>query len=391
MSEIRLARGRGRRVAAGHPWVFSNEIEAVDPQCRPGSVVKVLDSRRRLIGRGVYNPASQIAVRLFTWADEDLDAAFVAGRIEAAMKHRLRFLSDASACRVVFAEADGLPGLVVDRFADVLVVQFLALAAEVFRNPALDALDRLFRPRGIFVRNDAPVRDLEGLPREVGWARGNGPTEVVIRENGLEVEVDFEHGQKTGYFLDQRDNRNAIRPLCHGARVLDVFCHTGGFALNAAAGGARSVLGVDASEEALRRAGRNSERNGFDPLCRFETANAFDRLRELDKARERFDVVVLDPPAFAKNQAALEGAVRGYKEINLRGIRLLRPGGFLVTCSCSHHMPAELLLDVVRDAAADAGRRLWLLEQRGQPPDHPVLLAAPETAYLKCFFFRILG
>lgn len=371
--------------------MFGNEIESVDPSCRPGATVTVVDSRGRLIGRGVYNPASQIAVRIFTWTDEPLDEAFIARRIEAAVAHRARFVGDLSACRLVFAEADGLPGLVVDRFADVLVVQLLALAAEAFRVPVLDALERLIRPRGIYLRNDAPVRDLEGLPREVGWARGGGPTEVVIRENGLELEVDFERGHKTGYFLDQRDNRRAIRPLCRDARVLDAFCHTGGFALNAAAGGARSVLGVDVSEDALRRAARNSERNGVAHICRFEAANAFDRLRELDRARERFDVVVLDPPAFAKNQAALPGAVRGYKEINLRGIRLLEPGGFLVTCSCSHHMPAHLLLDVVREAAADAGRRLRLLEQRGQPPDHPVLLPAPETSYLKCLILQILG
>lgn len=388
MLAIRLAAGRGRRAASGHPWVFRNEIAAIDPGCQPGSLVTVRDARGRPVGRGVYNPRSQIAVRLLAWDDATPDAGLVSRRIQAALAHRQRFLADPSTCRLVFAEADGLPGLVVDRFGDVLVVQFLALAAEVFREPVLDTLESLVRPRGIFVRNDAPVRDLEGLAREVGWARGGGPTTAVIRENGLQIEVDFERGQKTGHFLDQRDNRRAIRPFCHNARVLDVFCHTGGFALNAAAGGASSVTGIDGSEDALAGAARNAARNGFEHVCRWEAGNAFDRLRELVRARAEFDVVVLDPPAFAKNQAALEGALRGYKEINLRGVRLLKPGGFLVTCSCSHHVPAELLLEVVRDAAADAGRRLRLLEQRGQPPDHPVLLAAPETSYLKCFILQ---
>lgn len=388
MSAIKLHRGH-HRIREGHPWIFQNEIESVGAGLQPGDVVTVVDHRGKFVGRGYFNPKSQITVRILTWHDESVDEQWMRARVERAWGYRQRVLDDVDACRVVYSEADGLPGLIVDKFHDLLVIQTLALGIDRWRPALVKALQELIGPRGIYQRNDAPVRRLEGLSEETGWLAGGGDTEVLIRENGLQIQVDVAAGHKTGYFLDQRDNRWAVRRFARGARVLDAFCNTGSFALNAAAAGAESVLGLDASGEALERARRNAAINGLGERCQFVEGNAFDRLRSLVQEKAHFDLVILDPPAFAKNRAALEGALRGYKEINLRALKLLAPGGILVTCSCSQPLTDDLFLGLVRSAAIDAHREVRLIERRGHPYDHPVLLAAEETYYLKCLIFQV--
>ena len=390
MAVVQLGRGKQKRVAAGHPWVFRNEVLEIRGSFQPGDIVDVVDHRGKHLGRGYINPASQILVRILTEREETIDREFFRRRLMAAWEHRRRFLSDTGACRVVFAEADQLPAMIVDKFGDVLVMQTLALGIDRWKEDIADLLMEIIEPKGIFERNDVPVRELEGLRQHKGFLRGEFDPRIEIRENDLKILVDIENGQKTGYFLDQRDNRRAVRPLSAGARVLDAFCHTGGFALNAAAGGAREVVAFDISGEAVYAARDNVRRNGFEALCQVREANAFDLLRELERDKERFNLVVLDPPAFAKNRAALEGATRGYKEINLRAMKLIPEGGFLVTCSCSYHMSADLFLAVVQDAARDAHRRLRLLENRTQGLDHPIMLGADESYYLKCLVLQVL-
>lgn len=390
MAVVQLGSGKQKRVAGGHPWVFQNEIEEIHGHFQPGDIVDVVDHRGKFLGRGYVNPASQIMVRILTDRDETVDREFFRRRLTAAWDHRRRFLPDTGACRVVFGEADQIPALIVDKFGDVLVMQTLALGIDRWKEEIADLLMEMIEPRGIFERNDVPVRELEGMRQHKGFLRGEFDTQVEIRENGLKILVDIENGQKTGHFLDQRDNRRAIRPFSTNARVLDAFCHTGGFSLNAAAGGAREVLAFDISGEAVSAARENVRRNGFEAICHVREANAFDLLRDLEREKERFDLVVLDPPAFAKSRAALEGAARGYKEINLRAMKLIPEGGFLVTCSCSYHMSVDLFMAVVQDAARDAHRRLRLLENRTQGLDHPIMMGADESYYLKCLILQVL-
>ncbi len=387
---IRLLHGRQKRVLEGHPWIFRSDIDSAGSGCQPGDVVAVVDHRGRWIGKGYYNPVSQIAVRMLTYEDEPVDEAFFQRRIEAAWERRRRLLEDSSSCRVVFGEADSLPALIVDKFSDVLVIQTLALGIDRWKPVIAAILREVLQPRGIYERNDVPVRELEGLEQQTGVLWGEVPGPVAMVENGLRFLVDVREGQKTGHFFDQRDNRRAVRPLAAGVRVLDAFCHTGGFALNAAAGGALQVSAVDSSGVAVQQARDNALANGLADRCLFKEGNAFDELRELVQHRERFGLVVLDPPAFAKNRASLEGALRGYKEINLRALKLLGPGGYLVTCSCSQHLSEDLFTAVLREAAFDAGRRLRLVDRRGQALDHPMLLAAAETSYLKCLVLQVL-
>lgn len=300
-------------------------------------------------------------------------------------------MPEATAFRLVYSEGDLLPGLIVDRYEDVLVAQFLTLGMDVRRDMIVQALREVEAPAAIYERSDVPSRRYEGLEERTGLLWGKLPPQpMVMRENGLSFEIDVTTGQKTGYFLDQKENRRSLAPLVSGARVLDVFCHNGTFALHALRYGAQEVVGVDSSAQAVELARRNAELNGFAEAARFVEANAFDFLRELDRTGERFDAVVLDPPAFAKSKAHFESARRGYKEINLRGIKVVEPGGFLVTCSCSHHMPEDEFYRLILEAAADARRALRLVERRGQAKDHPVLAGVPETAYLKCFVFQVL-
>jgi len=390
LAVVKLTHARQHRVLLGHPWVYRSEVQDVHGHYRPGDVVEVVDHRGRFVGRGYINPASQIMVRLLTrHQQEPIDREFFRRRIRAALDYRRRVVRDTDACRLIYAEADFLPALIVDKFGDYLCVQTLALGIDVHKATLVELLDEMLSPAGIYERNDVSVRELEGLPLKTGFLKGSFDPLVEIKENGLTFLVDLAGGQKTGYFLDQRENRLALRGLAEGARVLDCFCHTGTFSVYAAFFGATSVLGIDISAEALETARRNAARNGLEKICTFREGNAFDELRAMDRAGERFDLIILDPPAFTKSKETVEGAVRGYKEINLRAMKLLPPGGFLVTCSCSYHMQEELFLEVLMDAARDTGRQLRLVELRRQAKDHPVLPASPETHYLKCAVLQV--
>ncbi|MGE5578292.1 MAG: class I SAM-dependent rRNA methyltransferase [Syntrophothermus sp.] len=389
MTRAVLQRGKERRLKDGHPWVYAGEIERVEGEFNPGDVVDVANSAGFFLGRGYINPSSQIRIRILTWEDEAIDAGFFYRRIERALDFRRRVMPEATSFRVVFGEGDFLPALIVDKYEDHVVLQTLALGMDQRKDWIISAIEELLHPKVIYARNDVPVRALEGLPVEKQALRGMPPGEFLIRENGLIFHVDVVEGQKTGYFLDQKENRRAIAPFVDGARVLDAFCNTGTFSIHAAYYGAREVTGLDISEPAIRTAWRNAAENGLGGKCRFEVGNAFDLLRKYSEEKVTFDTVILDPPAFAKNRQALAGAVRGYKEINLRAMKLLPPGGFLITCSCSHHMTEDLFVETVLDAARDAGRQLRRVELRTQAADHPILLGVKETYYLKCLILQV--
>lgn len=380
-----------RRIHDGHLWIYQGNLADVEGDPAPGEIVDVRAASGEFLGRGYFNPHSQIAIRLLTREERPVEKAFFAERIESARAWRARLLPDATSYRLIYSEGDLLPGLIVDQYEELLVVQFLTLGMDVRREEIVEALIEAVRPRAVYERSDVPSRRYEGLDPRTGLLWGEPPAEpVIIRENGLSFAIDVASGQKTGYFLDQKENRRSLAPLVQGARVLDVFCHNGSFAIHALHYGAGEVLGVDSSKAAIEAARRNAELNGYGEAARFEVANAFDYLRELERSDERFDVAVLDPPAFAKGKSHFEAARRGYKEVNLRAIKLLRPGGFLVTCSCSHHMPSDEFYRLVLEAAADARRPLRLVEMRGQAKDHPILAGVPQTAYLKCLIFQVL-
>ena len=390
MFTIRLASGREARVQAGHPWIYKSEIARVENEGEPGAIAHVRDSRGRFLGQAMVNLKSQIAGRLITRSEENIDAAFFEGRIRDAVSRCDRSVHGPDACRLIYGEADHLPGLIVDRYADLLVAQILTAGMERVRGMVLEALREAVKPRAIHERNDASPRKLEGLELRKGFAWGEGETGLWIQEGTLSFFVEVAEGQKTGLFLDQRENRQVVKSLAAGREVLDCFCYSGGFALNAATGGAASVVGIDMSADAITWAERSAERNGLSPRCTFTIGNAFDALRAFDREGRRFGMLILDPPAFTKGKEALSGALRGYKEINLRAMKLLDPGGILVTCSCSYHVDAPTFLEMLRAAAADAHREFRLLEFRTQAKDHPVLLAAKETQYLKCAILEAL-
>ena len=389
MAKAVLRKTRESRVRSGHPWVFASDIERVEGNFEPGDVVDVVSSHNTYLGRAFYNPKSQISLRMLTTHDETVDEAFFRRRVQEAWDYRNQFCDPAS-CRLIFSESDFLPGLIVDKFGEYLVVQSLCLGIEKWKQSIVRDLAEIVHPKGIWERSDVPVRRLEGLEQTTGLLYGEVPDSIDMVENGLCFVVDVKNGQKTGFFLDQKENRAAIAPLCKGARVLDCFCHNGSFSLHAAKYGAKSVLGVDISEEALEVARLNAENNGLSDVVTFEAHNCFDHLRELTDAHEQFDVVILDPPAFTKTRAAVESALRGYKEINLRGMKLVRKGGFLVTCSCSQHVSPEQFRDMINQAARDSKTKLRLVENRTQGHDHPILPASPETQYLKCMILQVL-
>ena len=389
MAKAVLRKTREIRVRSGHPWVFASDIERVEGNFEPGDVVDVVSSHNTYLGRAFYNPKSQISLRMLTTHDETVDEAFFRRRVQEAWDYRNQFCDPAS-CRLIFSESDFLPGLIVDKFGEYLVVQSLCLGIEKWKQSIVRDLAEIVHPKGIWERSDVPVRRLEGLEQTTGLLYGEVPDSIDMVENGLCFVVDVKNGQKTGFFLDQKENRAAIAPLCKGARVLDCFCHNGSFSLHAAKYGAKSVLGVDISEEALEVARLNAENNGLSDVVTFEAHNCFDHLRELTDAHEQFDVVILDPPAFTKTRAAVESALRGYKEINLRGMKLVRNGGFLVTCSCSQHVSPEMFRDMINQAARDSKTKLRLVENRTQGHDHPILPASPETQYLKCMILQVL-
>ena len=387
MTKITLRKTRETRVRSGHPWLYASEIERVEGESAAG-VAEVYSAKGTFLARALYNPASQIALRILTTHDEPIDADFFARRVRTAWEYRQRFC-DVNSCRAIYAEADFLPGLVVDKFGGVLVMQVLSLGMELWKRELTDILVEVIRPEGIYERNDVPVRRLEGMQETTGLLYGDVPDRVPMVENGIVYSVDVKHGQKTGFFLDQKENRAAIAPLCSGARVIDMFCHNGSFALNAAKSGAREVMGVDISEEALAVARDNARANGLD--VNFEAHNCFDLLRALSDQGEKYNLVILDPPAFTKTRQMTERALRGYKEINLRGMKLVPDGGFLVSCSCSQHVDDAAFTAMLNEAARDAKKKLRMVEFRTQAKDHPILPASPETKYLKCAILQVFS
>jgi len=389
MALITLKRGSEKRILAGHPWIYAGQVARLRGELADGDPVDVEDWRGRFLGRGLVNRKSQIVVRLFTRQQEELDETFFREHLRQAVEYRRKIVGGTNAYRLVYSEGDFLPGLIVDRYADILVIQTLTVGMDQRKAMIARILQAMLAPQGIYERNDVKVRELEGLPQAKGLLVGEVPRFVEIEEHGVRYRVDVHEGQKTGFFLDQRENRARLADYVQGARVLDAFCYSGGFGIAAAKSGAADVIGIDVSEDAVKLGEENAALNGVSERVRFEVANAFDRLKELDIAGERFDVVILDPPAFAKSKDALPGALRGYKEINLRAMKILRPGGVLITCSCSHHMSEELFRETLLEAAVDARRHARLLEIRTQDRDHPILLAASETQYLKCFVVEV--
>lgn len=388
-AKITLKPGKEKRVYTLHPWIFKSDIDQVDAQCLPGDTVDIMSSKGRFLARGYYNPNSQIALRIMTYhEDEAVDRALIFRRIHEAVEYRRSF-ADLKSCRVVFAESDRLPALIVDAFDDILVLQCLALGMERFKQDVVDALVEELHPRGIWERNDVPVRRLEGLELCTGLLYGEVPDRVQMVENGVKFWVDVKEGQKTGFFLDQKENRAAIAPFVKGRRVLDCFTHTGSFALHAGYYGASEVTGVDISEYACTFATENAKLNGLEDRVHFVTANAFDLLSDQSRKKEKYDVIILDPPAFTKTRGAVDSALRGYKEINLRAMKMIETGGYLITCSCSQHVLPEMFRNMVLDAARDAKVLLRQVEFRTQGKDHPILPYAQETEYLKCGIYQV--
>jgi 23S rRNA (cytosine1962-C5)-methyltransferase len=379
-----LKKGRERRVKAGHLWVYAGEIEKVGDGTSPGDPVEVVDHRGRFLAGGYYNPASNIALRLLTHRkDEPFDGALLRRRIAQAVAYRRHFYPAGESCRLVFSEGDMLPGLTVDRYGACLAVQISTLGMDRLREDIVAALQDAVHPRGIYERSDLPVRAREGLEARAALLSGEVPDEIEISLDDLRFLVRLRSGQKTGMYLDHRLNRRALQPHARGRRVLDVFCNTGSFGLYALKAGAERCTSIEISAECLDLARRNAALNGLGERCEWVEGNAFDYLKDLDRSKERFGLLVLDPPAFTKSAGAVEAAVRGYKEINLRAFRLAAPGAIVATSSCSYHLGPEEFLQVLRDAAADAGRDVTLVEMRSQAPDHPVNLFVPETRYLK--------
>ncbi|MCM3079183.1 class I SAM-dependent rRNA methyltransferase [Brevibacillus invocatus] len=427
MTRVQLHKHRKKRLEAGHPWIYQSEVAQVEGDAVPGEIVEVVNHQGHFLAQGYINPASQMIVRIMSYdPKEKIDYDFFLRKIREAAAFRTRFVDNPKACRVLYGEADFLPGLIVDRYNDILVAQVLSLGMEQRLDWIRDALVEVFSPQGIYLRNDVPVRQLEGLEQGKGVLYGECPREVTIEENGLKYIVDIIEGQKTGFFYDQRENRASIQPLMKGwgekhgitlqtvevenenklvpvdkrgkviknpfwdgAEVLECFTHTGSFTLNACKHGAKKVTALDISEHAIETAKRNITLNGFLHRVDFVVANAFDYLREQMEAERSWDVVILDPPAFAKSRGAVKGACRGYKDINLNGMKLVRSGGYLVTASCSYHMSPDLFLETIQEAAVDAKKILRLIEWRGAGKDHPQISGADEGHYLKFAIFEV--
>ena len=388
--QLLLRKNQDRRVRGGHPWVFSNEVAEVRGAPADGDLVEVLDFRGAFLGRAYYNRRSLICARLLTRGRDPVDAAFFTRRLERALKLRESVYPGAQAVRLVYGESDQLPGLVVDRFGDVLAVQVLTLGMEVRADMVREALAQVFRPRGVMRMADSALRALEGLPLERGVWWGEVPQQILVDIDGFSLEVDLVAGQKTGLYLDQRENRRRAGARAAGQRVLDLFCYQGEWSLHAARAGAAAVLAVDSSAPALAAAKRNAERNGLADRITFRQGDCFDIVRELERTGERFGLVLLDPPALIKSRAALAGGARAYREINRAAMGLLAEGGTLVTSSCSHHLEDPLFRQVLIEAARAAKRPFRVLDWAAEAPDHPQLLAVPETHYLKCAVLQAL-
>lgn len=394
-ANVLLKKGEGRTIKAGGLWVFDNEIASISGSFENGDIISVHDFDDFFLGYGFINTNSKIRIRLMSRSKTNpVTPELIETRVRNAWNYRKEVI-DTGCCRMIFGEADFLPGITIDKFSEVLVVESLALGTDLLKPLILDACQKVLAEddiivRGIYERSDAKVREQEGLERYKGFIGNSFNTKVLIEENGIRYYVDVENGQKTGFFLDQKNNRMSIRRLCPGKKVLDCFTHTGSFALNAAAAGASQVLGVDASDLGIAQAQENARMNGLDNIASFRVADVFELLPALEKQKEIFDVVILDPPAFTKSRASIKKAVTGYREINLRGMRLVKDGGFLVTCSCSHFMDPDLFAKTIQEAARDAHKRLRQVEFRQQAADHPILWANDTSYYLKFYIFQVV-
>ena len=393
---VTLKKGAGRTLKQGGPWIYDNEIASITGTFEDGDIVLVHDFDGYPMGRGFINLNSKLTVRMMTRnIDTEIDEAFLTMRVKNAWEYRKKVMDDITSCRVIFGEADFLPGIVIDKFSDVLVVESLALGIDRLKETIVRILKNLMEEdgihiRGVYERSDAKVREQEGMERYKGFLGEPFDTKVEIMENGVRYYVDVKDGQKTGFFLDQKYNRRAVAKLCKGARVLDCFTHTGSFALNAGLAGASHVTGVDASELGVRQARENAALNGLSDRVDFVCEDVFDLLPRLEKQGEKYDVVILDPPAFTKSRNSVKKAVKGYREINLRGMKLVKDGGYLATCSCSHFMDYELFTKTIGQAAASVHRRLRQVEFKTQAPDHPILWGAGDSYYLKFYIFQVV-
>lgn len=391
---VTLKKGEGRTIKAGGLWIFDNEIDTITGTFKNGDMVMVHDFDGYPMGRGFINQNSKIRIRMMSRKpDQEIDEAFLEMRVRNAWEYR-KTTVDTSSCRVIFGEADFLPGLVIDKYEDVLVVECLALGMEQFKVQIVDILKKIMKEdgiqiRGVYERSDANERVKEGLPKHKGFIGDEFDTNVEIVENGVHYMVDVVNGQKTGFFLDQKYNRLAMQRICKGKKVLDCFTHMGTFALNAGIAGATDVTGLDISEYAVQQATENAKRNNLSDTVHFECANVLDELPKLAQAGEKYDVVILDPPAFTKSREATKNAIKGYREINMKGLKLVKDGGYFATCSCSHFMTQELLAKTVKEAAKAVHKRLRQVEFRTQSPDHPILWAADESYYLKFYIFQV--
>lgn len=392
---VTLKKGEGRTIKSGGAWIFDNEINTITGRFKNGDLVTVHDFDGYPMGSGFINQNSKIRIRMMTRkADQEIDHAFLTMRVKNAWEYR-KTTVDTSSCRIIFGEADFLPGLVIDKYEDVLVVECLALGMEAFKEEIVTILKELLAEdgitiRGVYERSDANERTKEGLPKVKGFIGEEFDTTVEITENGVHYLVDVANGQKTGFFLDQKYNRLAMQRICKGKKVLDCFTHMGTFALNAGIAGASNVTGLDISEYAVSQAEANARLNGLQDTVHFRCANVLDELPKLAAAGEKYDVVILDPPAFTKSREATKNAIKGYREINMKGLKLVKDGGYFATCSCSHFMTQELLTKIVKEAAKATHKRLRQVEFRTQAPDHPILWAADESYYLKFYIFQVV-
>jgi len=389
MVQVLLKRKISPRIANGHPWVFSNEVDKVSGSPSGGEIVEVFTHDKKFIGKGYINPKSQILVRLLTREKQDtINEEFFINRIRQCWEYRKK-IGYTENCRLVFGEADSIPQLIIDKFNDYFVIQTVALGIDLWKPAIVKAINQLFKPKGIFERNDVPVRELEGMQQQKGFLSGEFDTKIIINENGLKFYVDIENGQKTGYFLDQQDNRRAISNIVKDAEVLGAFTYTGTFEIHAAHYGAKSVLGLDISDNAVKQATENAALNKLQDIVQVKTANAFDVLKQWAKEGKKYDVVMLDPPAFTKSRETIQKAITGYKEINLRGMKLVRPGGFLVTSSCTNLVSPEMFLQIIDMAAKDARRKIRQVVFQTQSADHPVVPGIETTQYLKFLVIEV--
>jgi 23S rRNA (cytosine1962-C5)-methyltransferase len=388
MIKVYLKKKISPRIANGHPWIYGNEVDRVAGTPEAGDLVEVRYADGKFAGIGYINPQSQIIIRLLTRKPQQVDENFIINQIKTAWEYRKK-IGYTENCRLVFGEADQLPALIIDKFNDYFVLQTLSLGIEKWKPTIIKALNEIFSPKGIYERNDVPVRMLEGLEQQKGFLSAPFDTNIIINENGLKFNVDIENGQKTGYFLDQQDNRRAIQSIVKGADVLGAFTYTGTFEIHAARYGAKSVFGIDISEQAVLQANKNAALNGLDHICKFEAMNAFDVLKDWGREGRQYDVVMLDPPAFTKNREHIQKAVTGYKEINLRGMKLLRNGGFLVTSSCTNLVPPDLFLQTIEMAAKDARKRIRQVTFNTQSSDHPIIWGMDNTNYLKFLIVEV--